>query len=210
MSLYRDVTNKPWNTVGLPDGIDPKPFFAVANEKVALVIFVIIACVLFSLLTVSYYIRMLLGGGDWVPVATPQLLWVNTAALVLSSVVFQLAVNNSRKEETIRFFSTTGILSLAGGLLAIVFIAGQYIVWQQLGQAGYALKDNPANSFFYLLTGIHMLHLAGGLWVWGRAQLRLLNAPDIAGSRLSLELCAWYWHFLLLVWFGLFYLLATT
>ena len=210
MSLYRDVTNKPWNTVGLPDGIDPKPFFAVANEKVALVIFVIIACVLFSLLTVSYYIRMLLGGGDWVPVATPQLLWVNTAALVLSSVVFQLAVNNSRKEETIRFFSTTGILSLAGGLLAIVFIAGQYIVWQQLGQAGYALKDNPANSFFYLLTGIHMLHLAGGLWVWGRAQLRLLIAPDIAGSRLSLELCAWYWHFLLLVWFGLFYLLATT
>lgn len=210
MSLYRDVTNKPWNTVGLPDGIDPKPVFAVANEKVALVIFVIIACVLFSLLTVSYYLRMLLGGGDWVPVATPQLLWANTAALVLSSVAFQLAVNNSRKEESIRFFSTTGIFSLAGGLLAIVFIAGQYIVWQQLGQAGYALQDNPANSFFYLLTGIHMLHLAGGLWVWGRAQLRLLNAPDMAGSRLSLELCAWYWHFLLLVWFGLFYLLATT
>lgn len=210
MSLYRDVTNKPWNTVGLPDGIDPKPVFAVANEKVALVIFVIIACVLFSLLTVSYYLRMLLGGGDWVPVATPQLLWVNTATLVLSSVAFQLAVNNSRKEESIRFFSTTGIFSLAGGLLAIVFIAGQYIVWQQLGQAGYALQDNPANSFFYLLTGIHMLHLAGGLWVWGRAQLRLLNAPDMAGSRLSLELCAWYWHFLLLVWFGLFYLLATT
>lgn len=210
MSLYRDVTNKPWNTVGLPDGIDAKPVFAVANEKVALVIFVIIACVLFSLLTVSYYLRMLLGGGDWVPVATPQLLWANTAALVLSSVAFQLAVNNSRKEESIRFFSTTGIFSLAGGLLAIVFIAGQYIVWQQLGQAGYALQDNPANSFFYLLTGIHMLHLAGGLWVWGRAQLRLLNTPDVAGSRLSLELCAWYWHFLLLVWFGLFYLLATT
>ena len=177
MSLYRDVTNKPWNTVGLPDGIDAKPVFAVANEKVALVIFVIIACVLFSLLTVSYYLRMLLGGGDWVPVATPQLLWANTAALVLSSVAFQLAVNNSRKEESIRFFSTTGIFSLAGGLL---------------------------------LTGIHMLHLAGGLWVWGRAQLRLLNTPDVAGSRLSLELCAWYWHFLLLVWFGLFYLLATT
>tara|TARA_R110002072_G_scaffold269868_3_gene429528 strand:+ start:75041 stop:75673 length:633 start_codon:yes stop_codon:yes gene_type:complete len=210
MSLYRDVTNKPWNTVGLPDGIDAKPVFAVANEKVALVIFVIIACVLFSLLTVSYYLRMLLGGGDWVPVATPQLLWANTAALVLSSVAFQLAVNNSRKEESIRFFSTTGIFSLAGGLLAIVFIAGQYIVWQQLGQAGYVLQDNPANSFFYLLTGIHMLHLAGGLWVWGRAQLRLLNTPDVAGSRLSLELCAWYWHFLLLVWFGLFYLLATT
>lgn len=210
MSLYRDVTNKPWNTVGLPDGIDAKPVFAVANEKVALVIFVIIACVLFSLLTVSYYLRMLLGGGDWVPVATPQLIWANTAALVLSSVAFQLAVNNSRKEESIRFFSTTGIFSLAGGLLAIVFIAGQYIVWQQLGQSGYALQDNPANSFFYLLTGIHMLHLAGGLWVWGRAQLRLLNTPDVAGSRLSLELCAWYWHFLLLVWFGLFYLLATT
>jgi len=209
MSLYRDVTVKPWDTTGLPDGIEPKPTFNVPNEKVALVVFAVCASVLFSLLVVSYFIRMSLG--DWVPLATPTGLWVNSAMLVLSSVVFQLAVWQSRKTEHIRFLSTTGLLFFVGGLLAIAFILGQYSVWQLLIGQGHYLQTNPANAFFYLLTGVHIVHLLGGLWVWSKAQLRMFNAGTAAReTRLSLELCAWYWHFLLLVWAGLFYLLATT
>lgn len=209
MSLYRDVTVKPWDTTGLPDGIEPKPTFNVPNEKVALVIFAICASVLFSLLVVSYFIRMSIG--DWVPLATPSGLWINSAMLVLSSVAFQLAVMQSRKTENIRFLSATGLLSFVGGLLAIGFIIGQYSVWQLLIGQGHHLQINPANSFFYLLTGVHIVHLIGGLWVWSKAQLRMLGTTDTTReSRLSLELCAWYWHFLLLVWAGLFYLLAIT
>lgn len=209
MSLYRDVTVKPWDTTGLPDGIEPKPTFNVPNEKVALVIFAICASVLFSLLVVSYFIRMSIG--DWVPLATPTGLWINSAMLVLSSVAFQLAVVQSRKTENIRFLSVTGLLSFVGGLLAIGFIIGQYSVWQLLIGQGHYLQINPANSFFYLLTGVHIVHLIGGLWVWSKAQLRMLGTTDTTReSRLSLELCAWYWHFLLLVWAGLFYLLAIT
>jgi cytochrome c oxidase subunit 3 len=209
MSLYRDVTVKPWDTTGLPDGIEPKPTFNVPNEKVALVIFAICASVLFSLLVVSYFIRMSIG--DWVPLATPTGLWINSAMLVLSSVAFQLAVIQSRKTENIRFLSVTGLLSFVGGLLAIGFIIGQYSVWQLLIGQGHYLQINPANSFFYLLTGVHIVHLIGGLWVWSKAQLRMLGTTDTTReSRLSLELCAWYWHFLLLVWVGLFYLLAIT
>jgi cytochrome c oxidase subunit III len=208
MGLYRDVTVKPWDTTGLPDGIDPKPTFNVPNEKVALVIFAVCASVLFSLLVVSYFIRM--DVGDWVPLATPTGLWVNSAILVLSSVAFQLAVVQSRKTEEIRFLSTTGLLSLVGGLLAIAFILGQYSVWQMLIGQGHYLQINPANAFFYLLTGVHILHLLGGLWVWSKAQLRMLSVGTSGDSRLSLELCAWYWHFLLLIWAGLFFLLAAT
>jgi cytochrome c oxidase subunit 3 len=210
MSLYRDVTDKPWNTVGLPDGIDPKPTFQVANEKVGLVVFVGVACVLFSLLIVSYYMRMILGGGDWVPVFTPLMLWVNTATLVLCSVVLQLAVWQSRRVDQISLASSTGVLFGLGGLLSIGFIVGQYAVWQLLSAQGYSLQSNPANAFFYLLTGVHVLHLLGGLWVWSRAQFRLITGISTESTRLSIELCAWYWHFLLLVWFGLFYVLAST
>lgn len=208
MSFYRDVTNKPWNTVGLPEGIEPRPAFNMPNEKVALIFFAVCASVLFSLLVVSYFIRMSVG--DWVPLATPTMLWVNTGMLALSSVCFHFAVLQSRKTGTVRFGSGAGLLSLAGGLLAILFIAGQYSVSQQLLAAGHGVRVNAANSFFYLLTGIHVLHLLGGLWVWARAQLRLALRSDIKDARLSLELCAWYWHFLLIIWAGLFYLLIST
>ncbi|HDZ08692.1 hypothetical protein [Pseudohongiella sp.] len=208
MSFYRDVTRKPWNTVGLPEGIDPRPAFNMPNEKVALIIFATCASVLFSLLVVSYFIRMTVG--DWVPLATPTMLWVNTGVLVLSSLCFHFAVLQSRKTGSVRFGSGAGLLSLAGGLLAIGFIVGQYSVSAQLLAAGHGLRVNAANAFFYLLTGIHVLHLLGGLWVWGKAQLRLALGSDAKDARLSLELCAWYWHFLLVIWAGLFYLLIST
>lgn len=208
MSFYRDVTDKPWNTVGLPEGIEPRPAFNMPNEKLALIVFAICASVLFSLLVVSYFIRMSVG--DWVPLATPPMLWINTGMLALSSICFHVAVLQSRKTGTVRFGSSAGLLSLAGGLLAIGFIAGQYSVSEQLLAAGYSVRANAANSFFYLLTGIHVVHLLGGLWVWAKAQLWLALGTDVKDARLSLELCAWYWHFLLVIWAGLFYLLAAT
>ncbi|MDO8906975.1 MAG: hypothetical protein Q7W55_00600 [Pseudohongiella sp.] len=208
MSLYRDVTNKPWDNVGLPDGIESKPVFNVPNERVALTVLLIIASVLFSLFLVSYYIRMQVG--DWVPLATPAQLWTNTAALVLSSVFLQAAVFRSRKEEVLSLFRGSGLLFVIGGLLAVAFIIGQYQVWVDLGAAGHSVRGNPANSFFYLLTAVHIAHLSGGLWVWSKAGIRLAQKFDADDIRLSMNLCAIYWHFLLLVWVGLFFLLANT
>lgn len=208
MSLYQDVTNKPWDNVGLPDGIESKPVFAVPNERVALTVLLIIASVLFSLFLVSYYIRMQVG--DWVPLATPSQLWLNTVALVLSSVFLQAAVFRSRKEPTLGLLRGSGLLFVIGGLLAIAFIVGQYQVWADLGAAGHNIRNNPANSFFYLLTAVHIAHLLGGLWVWSKAGIRLAQKFDANDIRLSMSLCAIYWHFLLLVWVGLFFLLANT
>lgn len=209
MSLYQEVTRKPWNSVGLPDGIDPKPTFNVSNEKLALVVFVIIASVLFSLLTVSYFIRMWFGGGDWLPVALPNMLWVNTAALIAASVSMQLAVFNVRNSANGASSSRPTQWFLIGGVATFAFIIGQLTVWQQLTAQGYFLQSNPANAFFYLLTGVHILHLLGGLWVWSRALIRQIRKDDSHDIRKSIELCAWYWHFLLIIWFGLFYLVAT-
>jgi len=207
VSLYQDVTRKPWNTVGLPDGIDPKPTFNVSNEKLALVVFVIVASVLFSLLCVSYFIRMWFGGGDWLPIALPSMLWVNTGALVAASVAMQVAVVSSRKQG--HGDKSKSPWFLVGGVLTLGFIIGQFTVWQQLTSQGYILHSNPANSFFYVLTGVHILHLVGGLWVWSRALLRQVRKDASHDISKSIELCAWYWHFLLIVWFALFYLVAT-
>ena len=50
---------------------------------------------------------------------------------------------------------------LAGGVFALAFLAGQLWAWRQLDAAGYYLTANPAAAFFYLITGVHGLHLFG-------------------------------------------------
>ena len=95
-------------------------------------------------------------------------------------------------------------------MFAVAFIAAQLLVWQRLQAQGYYLASNPANSFFYLMTGLHGLHLLGGLWVWSKSTIKLLSGAEAKEIRLSVELCTVYWHFLLLVWLVLFGLLANT
>jgi len=102
----------------------------------------------------------------------------------------------------------TGLI--AAGVLTCAFLAGQLAVWQQLNDAGYFLATNPANAFFYLLTAVHGVHLVGGLVAWARTAAKVWRGIEVAKVRLSVELCAIYWHFLLGVWLVLFALLLST
>ena len=95
-----------------------------------------------------------------------------------------------------------------GGASAVTFLIGQLLAWQQLSAAGYFLASNPANSFFYLITAVHGLHLMGGLVALGRTTAKVWRGVEMAQVRLSVELCAIYWHFLLLVWLVLLGLLT--
>ena len=204
MSLIKSLTEKPWETKGLIGGLNPKGAFDVPAERVALTFFLCVASILFSLFLVSYYIRMEIA--DWIPLAEPGLLWVNTLILVISSALFQLARSAGKTENQ----KLVKIGLIAGGLFAFAFIFGQLIAWQQLYDQGYFLASNPANSFFYILTGLHGIHLLGGLWVWSRSSIKLLFGAEVKEIRLSVELCTIYWHFLLLVWLVLFGILSNT
>jgi cytochrome c oxidase subunit III len=96
----------------------------------------------------------------------------------------------------------------AGGASALIFLAGQLLAWRQLSLAGYFVASNPANSFFYLITAVHGLHLMGGLVALGRTIAKVWRGAEVTQVRLSVELCAIYWHFLLLVWLVLLALLT--
>jgi cytochrome c oxidase subunit 3 len=94
-------------------------------------------------------------------------------------------------------------LALAGGL-SIVFLVGQVLAWQAVGPSLYFIQGSPAIAFFYVLTILHGLHLAGGLFVLGRASVRVAGGAELIDLRQSFSLCAVYWHFLLLVWLAVF------
>jgi cytochrome c oxidase subunit 3 len=160
-----------------------------------------VVTVVFSILATAYHMRM--GLGDWKPVPEPRLLWFNTGLLVLSSAALQWARMAARKDRDrgMRF------ALYAGHVLAWGFVAGQLWAWQALSAAGYLVAANAANTFFYLITALHGLHLLGGLVALGGTTRKLWRGLDVA---LNLELCALYWHFLLVVWVALFALMLHT
>jgi cytochrome c oxidase subunit 3 len=172
---------------------------------VALTFFLVVVAVIFSLFTVSYFIRMELP--DWTRRAVPAQLWFNTGLLIISSVMFQWTRTLLKRGET-RNLKTS---LLGGGVFAIAFIGAQLMVWSGLRADGITMTSNPADSFFYLLTGLHGLHMLGGLWVWSKSSIKLMSgSAEPKDIKLSVELCTIYWHALLVVWLVLFGILANT
>lgn len=204
MSLVKQITQKPWERKGIIGPLRPVGAFPAPAEKVALGFFLGVVVVVFSLFTVSYFLRMELP--DWTPMADPAQLWFNTGLLVVSSVLFQWTRNGIARGESRNI--KAGLLG--GGLFAVAFIIAQWIVWQDLMQQGMVLRTNPSVAFFYLMTGLHAVHLLGGLWVWSKSSIKLLSGAEPQAIKLSVELCTIYWHFLLLVWLIVFGILANT
>jgi cytochrome c oxidase subunit 3 len=193
---------KPWLEAGEPGSVLETGASSLPTAKIGLGVFLAVAVSLLVLLVSAYTMRM--GMEDWRPLPQPGLLWANTGVLLLSSAGLHRARNAARREdrEGVRYWLLTA------GLAAAAFIAGQLVVWKQLAGAGYRLATNPADAFFYLVTAIHGLHVLGGLVALSRAGAKLRRGASAEELRLGVELCAMYWHFLLLVWIVLFCVLA--
>jgi cytochrome c oxidase subunit 3 len=148
---------------------------------------------------------------DWIPVSLPmKVLLINTAVLLLSSLLVEIARRAARSESIlvpvssipgVRAIRQTSLMWVwATALTGFGFLFGQYRAWELLHLHGSFLNSGPASTFFFLLTGTHALHLAAGLVV-------LMYACLAAGPRLSLErrcitldITAWYWHFMAVMW----------
>jgi len=203
--LLRQTLNvRPWVAQRSVENVDGEGAFPLPPVTVGLGVFLAVATSLFALLISAYHMRMM--EADWVKLAVPKVLWLNTAVLILSSIAMQWTRSAAQRGQIdgVR----TGLI--AAGVFAFSFLAGQLWAWQQLNASGYFVAANPANAFFYLLTALHGLHLLGGLWVWGRTTIKVLRGVDVGKVRLSVELCTVYWHYLLLVWLVLFAVLLQT
>jgi len=212
--LVRKLSAKSWEAVAAsPAAIEGElegPRWA--PQRVGLWIFLAVITSLFGLFVSAYYMRLSghHGSGpatDWVSLNEPPVLWLNTLLLIAASVAMQAARKSVQSGNVAGSFKAL----LVGGLLALAFLAGQFYAWVQVRNSGFFSPLNPAVAFFYLLTAVHGLHLLGGLYVWGRTLARMRKEQvEVIDVRLSVELCSLYWHFLLLVWLGLFAVMLST
>jgi cytochrome c oxidase subunit 3 len=202
MGIFQTLRAQPWSAEQVKlDNLYAGRSSTAYAKKIALRVFLGVVAVLFTLMLVAYAGRM--GYEDWRPVPQLQLLWINTGVLALSSLSMQWAQYSvrHRKMDAMRF----GLL--LGGALTLVFLFGQVLAWRQLSSMVYFDITIPAIGFFYMITGVHCLHMVGGLIAWSRTAPQVWSKVDIDKVQNSIELCTTYWHFLLLVWLVLFGLL---
>jgi cytochrome c oxidase subunit III len=210
--LVSKLRVKPWEAhAAAPAGAG---FDGIAPKRIGLWIFLAVITSLFCLFVSAYYMRMgshgghaAHGTGDWSAFRDPGILWLNTIVLIVGSVAMQSA----RASITRGQLEQTRIRLFAAGLLTAGFLIGQMVAWRQLRLSEVFSPGNPAVAFFYVLTAVHGLHLLGGLFVWTRTLARSLRKDiEPIDLRLSVELTSVYWHYLLLVWLGLFAVLLST
>ncbi|MBL4739668.1 MAG: cytochrome c oxidase subunit 3 [Sneathiella sp.] len=206
MSFFSEIASKPWTDEQIKvDDQFKGHTFTLPKAMLGLRVLLVVVTMFFTLLAIAYSGRMTFE--DWQSLPEPGLLWFNTGLLLVSSVVFRWTKSATQQGRNGKV--KLGLFLV--GALAFAFLIGQLIVWQQLADLGHFASANPANGFFYLITGLHGLHLLGGLVAWGRTTLRVMRGK-IGQEKLllSVEMCALYWSFLLVVWLAMFLLLLVT
>jgi cytochrome c oxidase subunit 3 len=159
----------------------------------------------FAALTSALYVRE--GAStDWQHIALPRVLWFNTLALLASSVTLEVArrrVSSYMRERGIDRSGSTLWLNVTL-TLGVVFVVGQYMAWLKLRSEGLYLPTNPNSSFFYVFTGVHAIHVLGGLGGLTRLVVKFRNRSL---RRSTMDATSYYWHFMGALWLYLMFIL---
>lgn len=162
---------------------------------------------MFTSLSSAYIVRSA-SANDWVSLPMPRVLLASTVLILASSVTLEVA----RRKLKASFTKAYAQWLLITVVLGLGFLGSQLFVWRQLTARGLYLSSNPHSSFFYLLTGAHAVHLAGGLlglsFLWLRSrQIRKEADADTKNRQASADAVTIYWHFMDALWIYLFLLL---
>jgi cytochrome c oxidase subunit 3 len=162
----------------------------------------ILSILMFFMALASAFIVRRGTGTDWVPVHIPPILWINTGVLLLSSVTLELSRRRLASADV------TGFRALWTGttLLGLTFVAGQVLAWRQLFAQGIFVASNPGSSFFYVFTGLHGVHLLGGIGALLYVALRNFDTAKVTRP-VAAEITGHYWHFMDALWVFLLALL---
>ena len=148
---------------------------------------------------------------DWVPVQLPTLLFlVNTCVLLLSSVTIECARRQLARQVALEPVHSIPGVSLGRErkfpwlaltiVLGLCFLTGQWLAWRDLAARGFYVATGPSSSFVYLLTGAHAVHLLGGILALLVAGAAVVLDRPLASRRIVVDVTAWYWHFMALLW----------
>ena len=189
---------------GGDDSSDSGSSFPLSKGQIGLWVLLTAVIMLFAGLSSAYIV--LRGVPAWQNIQLPWLLWPNTAVLLLSSMAIDISRRAIRRNDVQSMKRWLAV----GGVLGFAFLAGQLAAWRQLVHAGVYVPSTLQSGFFYILTGLHGLHLLGGVVALGVVFEKAVKDRLTAFNYEPLKLCATYWHVMDGLWVYLFLLLLLT
>jgi cytochrome c oxidase subunit 3 len=167
-------------------------------QKFAMWVAISSIIMMFAGLTSAYIVRQ--AQGNWVYYKLPSIFYVSTAMIALSSVTMFLGVRAFKTRAMPRFKSLVTITLILG----IAFAISQWIGFQQLYAGGVRIDGNPSESFIFIISGLHLLHIAGGIIALLIVFFRAFRTNVKVYNATGLEIMATYWHFVDVLWIYLF------
>jgi cytochrome c oxidase subunit 3 len=145
----------------------------------------------------------------WASFRMPVAFWLSTGVILGSSLALHGANRAFRRERFVQYKWLIGA-TLA---LGVAFTGLQYVGWEAMQRMDVLLRNNTAGAFLYVITGVHLLHILGGLFLlvitfinavrrttYVDAFVYSVNPPN----QLKLKLVTVYWHFVDALWVYLF------
>jgi len=171
---------------------------AMHPKKFALWIFIGSVVMVFAALTSAYMVRQ--ADGNWMMFDLPDLFWITSVIILVSSGTMHWAYLAAKRDN----LQATKIAISITTVLGIAFLIGQFLAWGELVKRNVYFVGNPSGSFVYVLSGLHGMHIIGGvvflLIVLVAAFRYRVHSKNLA----QVEMCATYWHFLDGLWLYLF------
>lgn len=196
--ILSDRAEKTDQVVVLPASLEDPGKAVPGVYRIGLVAILIAIFAFFAALALAYYWRSS-HPPFWAPIELPNVLWLSTAIILLSSVTLEIARRVFRKGK----WRLASKMLLVTACLGGAFLASQITAWRQLVHEGAYLSQNPHSSFFYLFTGLHAAHLVGGLVALFAVILAKAKRRELVDD------VGYYWHFLGVLWIALFAILKT-
>jgi cytochrome c oxidase subunit III len=194
----------------VPGDMDLRALLDPSGEPSRTGVWVALAAItmMFVAFTSALFVREGSSSTDWHHLAIPKILFLNSLVLVASSLTLELARRHVAAFARGLTDDVAGPLRWLYGTLALglLFVAGQYQAWLGLRAHGLFLASNPNSSFFYVLTGVHVVHVLGGLGGLLYV-INQLDRPVLALRRSTLDSASYYWHFMGGLWIYLLFII---
>ena len=188
----------------IPYTVELRPDTGLNNGKIGIWLFLASEVMLFGALFASY-VMLRVGATDWPPGATYlniPLATLNTVILISSSITVVLAWASLVRRDLSRYRLFMGITILCG----LGFLVVKYFEYTTKFHHGYFPATNTFLAIYFTLTGLHGLHVIGGMavngYLWGPGAALYKTDPEHFTNRV--ENAGLFWHLVDLVWIFLF------
>lgn len=159
-------------------------------------------CMMFGGWTSAFLVRK--AQGNWLIFTMPLAFWISTAVVMLSSATMYLSTQAFKKREMPKYKRLISITAFLG----VAFMILQFIGFFEMHRAGIILAGNAegvSGSFIYVISGVHLLHMLGGVIALVIFFIRSNFRNNVKTfSSTGLEILGTYWHFVDVLWIYLF------